>query len=561
MKKLILLALAAVMVLSMIPAMAFSAYADDEVTYPDPSEDFWSVWRDADDYAVEEGEPCRPAAGYEYTSEGFKVISPVFGEYTAKTNVSTSRPVDLKEGFYMEIRVDDFSYAGNSGTEDEWIAFSIADRPVTSPASSNSNHWCCLLRGAGNGKFHRGDAIGSFKNTAKVDTTPGSFLPLGSFDAEAYKNGVVVKDGIEYYTFEVSYNGSEYTIKVNGVALGGATGLTEFINSMESTYILLTLHSGQKGGKSDVTITKQGTSEADAEVPSGNDEREPEDNLLVYGDPIDPNTIEANKPAVIFDANKSSFKKDPSGSNITLTPTGSGAYHVQASGEIPYFVWSIKPEITHMAADFPVFVMMLKDFVGNDGGAYFCAGDVVSATDTYKVDWSQWDESATFYGEKENYTHIVVDLSTLIADNETLQGRLHNIRPHFGVDPADEEMSQWNIEYMAFFRSVEEANAYAAWYNENVIVPAEEADTSEDQETETEPEDETEAETKGETEAETKGETEAETKADETKADETKADETKGDDAADDGCASVVGFGAVAVLAVAAAAVVLKKKD
>ncbi len=75
-------------------------------------------------------------------------------------------------------------------------------------------------------------------------------------------------------------------------------------------------------------------------------------------------------------------------------------------------------------------------------------------------------------------------------------------------------------------------------------------------------------ETKGEeTKAEeTKAEeTKAEeTKAEETKADETKADETKAETEApkdDEGCASVVGFGAVAVLAAAAAAVVLKKKD
>ncbi len=129
MKKLITLVLAAIMVLSLIPAMAFTAYADEtEVEFPEPSEDFFSVWRDPSDYAVEEGEPYRPAPGYEYTSEGFKVISPEFGNYTTKINVSTSRPVDLTEGFYMEVRVDDFAYTGNSGVEDEWIAFTIADR-------------------------------------------------------------------------------------------------------------------------------------------------------------------------------------------------------------------------------------------------------------------------------------------------------------------------------------------------------------------------------------------------------------------------------------------------
>ncbi len=68
--------------------------------------------------------------------------------------------------------------------------------------------------------------------------------------------------------------------------------------------------------------------------------------------------------------------------------------------------------------------------------------------------------------------------------------------------------------------------------------------TSGETETETEIVTETETETETENSGETTGETKAETEA-----------------PAADGCASVVGFGAVAVLAAAAAAVVLKKKD
>ena len=88
--------------------------------------------------------------------------------------------------------------------------------------------------------------------------------------------------------------------------------------------------------------------------------------------------------------------------------------------------------------------------------------------------------------------------------------------------------------------------------------------------TETEAPEETVVETVVESDVESaeESDTTAETVVDETVADtgveETVADTTAATDApatADEGCASVVGFGAVAVLAAAAAAVVLKKKD
>ncbi len=84
MKKLIVLVIAAVMVLSMIPAMAFStsavAFADCEYDLPEPSEGFWSVYRDVGDYDpdVIATLTYNPASGYEYNSEGFHTISPDF---------------------------------------------------------------------------------------------------------------------------------------------------------------------------------------------------------------------------------------------------------------------------------------------------------------------------------------------------------------------------------------------------------------------------------------------------------------------------------------------------
>ncbi len=555
MKKLMTLALAAIMVLSLIPAMAFTAFAAPEsVEYPEPSDDFWSVWRDPSEYDLEEGEPYMPAGGYEYTSEGFKVTGPDFGEYGTKLNVQSSQSVDLKDGFFMEVRIDNFSYKGESGTCDEWISFVISDqRHVGAGGSSYSNNWLCLARGAGDGVVSNMSFI---TVRDKEDGTPGSFTPVGAF-AECKPE---MRDGKEVYTFEVSWDGSAYILKVNGCAVSGDGGaITKALLAMENTFVSVVLHSTQKGGKADLTITKQGTSAADADVPTGTDSREPEENMLVYGDLIDASTVPENQPALIMDANKTSIKDDPTGSNMTLTPTGSGAYAVKATAEVPYFMWDIKNDLTYNAQDFPIIVMMLKNFIGNDGGAYFCSGDVIGATDAYMQGWSQWDDNARFYGAEEEYTFVVMDFTDMIANNEALLGRFHQIRPHFGIDPNDEEMSQWSIEFMASFRSIEEAHAYAdAWAEENIVIETG-ADTDApvvtDAPVDTDaPADDTDApvvdtdapadDTDAATDAETKAETKAETEA-----------------PAAEGCASVIGFGAVAVIAAAAAAVVLKKKD
>ncbi len=97
---------------------------------------------------------------------------------------------------------------------------------------------------------------------------------------------------------------------------------------------------------------------------------------------------------------------------------------------------------------------------------------------------------------------------------------------------------------------VVEGETYAPAETDPETDPVEETDPettpAEETKAETTPAEETKAETTGETTGETTAETKAETSA------ETKTE--------DDGCASVVAFGAVAVLAVAVA-VVLKKKD
>ena len=551
MKKLIAFAVAAIMVLSMIPAMAFTASADEaETNYPEPFKGFWTVYRDPDDYA-DDAEFYKPAPAYKYTSEGFQLTSADYTNMTPKWTVQSSRPVDLTQGFYMQFRVDEFSYKGEDGTADEWISLSISDRPLVAHGNTvHGNNWCSLIRGAGDGKAE----VQSFITTMNTDDAKGAFTHKGSSTPEVPKDG----DGKEIYTFAVIYDGTNYDIQVNGISVPGAADITTALKGYEECYVGLTFHSGAKNGVASATILKQGTSASDCETPDGTDEGPAEDNVLVYGPQIDINTIEKNQPALLWNANKTSFVGDPgsSASGVVITPTADMTYHLAASGTVPYFMWSIKSALTFEAKDIPVFAMLMKNYMGNDGSLRYCTGDILSADDVHLTSWGLYDDDSKFYGENEEYSLVVVNLGEVAQDWE---GRLNSIRPEFSVDASDDEWSEWDIEYMAMFRTVEEAHAYTEAYlaakgvseetGEETDPPVGESDTD-GQETNGDDTvaDTTDGKDTSSGDKETSADTDGSTKAD------TKNEKDPG------GCASVIGVSAALIVA-AAAAVVLKKKD
>ncbi len=534
MKKLIAFVIAAMMVLSMIPVMAFTVSADEETySIPDPDEGFWSTYRNPGQYDLAEGEHYVPTAGYQYTTEGFKTIAPEYvGNFTPNYTVQTSAPVDLDDGFYMQFRIDDFSYKGESGTEDEWICISISDRRLVNPGDVKyGNNWLVLMRGTGEGSTQ----LEPHTTVQTVDGKVGTFTPGTFVQAEVPMDG----DGKEIYDFAIAPDGAgAYTVTINGVAIGGMDAVSEHIGAFEECYIGVTFHSGQKGGTAAMTILKQGSSADTAETPSGTSSKAPEVSGVEVAPIADPSTVEANKPAIIFDGDLTSSYSEPSCSGCALSKTANNTWKLTASGAVPYLSWSIRNDISYAAEDFPVFAMMLKNFTGSDGGVYYCAGDVVSATDANKTDWTQWDEydeetkegTSKFYStESDEYVLITVDLTDLWS------GRINSIRPHFGIDLADELQTEFDIDYMGFFRSIEEAMVYGDAYAEQlggsvVTTPDTEAPAADDDET---------------------------TAA----GDETTVADTNKPTTDVEGCASVVGFTSAAVLLAAAAAVALKKKD
>ncbi len=68
--------------------------------------------------------------------------------------VGSKETFNMKEGFSMKVRIDEFSYKGEDGQADEWISFIIADNQNVTPGDSThgfGSGWVSLNRGTGDG--------------------------------------------------------------------------------------------------------------------------------------------------------------------------------------------------------------------------------------------------------------------------------------------------------------------------------------------------------------------------------------------------------------------------
>ena len=382
-----------------------------------------------------------PCPGYEYTDDGFSILAPSWKDCTPFYTIQTVEKKSLQDGVYMQFRVDDYSYAGDNGA-DHWLAFSIWNSQNLNPGSTKYGQgWIALMYPL------TGDVYSH-------NSTESAFASAGKFNIETVKDA----EGRALYDLEVTRNGSDYMITVNDVAVAGLDQVNAHLNSLDPNgdfYIGVTLYTGVSNGTGDLTVTKFGTSKADAETPKGSDAREPEANNLVIADIADPSTVPEGTPAMLWNAEKVSAVSGES--NMTLTPMGDNSYRCEASEKTCEFRWVMPNSVSYDGADFPVFTMLIRGY-DNDGGHFFyCAGDELVPSTSARLTWVSYaDNCDILETETDEYVMVVLDLTDLWS------GRIHQVVPGFAVDTSED--TEWDICYMAFFRTVDEATAYAYDY-------------------------------------------------------------------------------------------------
>ena len=369
------------------------------------------------------------------------------------------------------------------------------------------------------------------------------------------------ENGKEIYTFEVSYDGTNYTIAICGVPVQGGVNITNHLNKLNADgefYVGVSFHTGAAATKLEATMLKFGTSADDATVPTGSDSKEPEENINVTAEIADPDTVPENQPALLFDATEKTCTNKFGTSAMELIPQGNNSFKVEPSAAVGFHQWPIKKSLSYDAKDFPVIAVFIEDpnEIFDSGVIRYSAGDNMTADDVHVLTYSIWDDNCKYYGENEEYTLMVIDMRELLDEaalEEGWNGRINGLRFDYGSlylsNPVDPETDYFFFHYAGIFRSVEEAYAYNEEYAASLGLTEAEPETDEPVDETDEPATGDAGETDalaGETNAPA-GETDAATKAPETTAQKS-------------GCSGVIGSVAVLMTA-AAAAVVLKKRD
>ena len=546
-KRIIALLIAAIMVLSLVPVMTISTSA--------AAEGEWTTYQSAANYPdltgeeVDEDYVAPPVAGYAYTNDGFSVVQPDWTGTTPWVTVSTTQTFNVKEGLYLEFRVDDYSYGWNAEevNVDHWISVSLntgaveADGTRTGkvcpPNTNFGGGWNILLRSQGLGA---GPAIG-------CQTTPDDKENeiTGTFKTPEFYPNVDVpmdEDGREIYTLEVTWDGAQYIIKMNdhlisdGTVAGGATtALLEQLSPEGDFFVGITMMDTVSGGSAGLTVTKFGNSKETAVKPVGSDSKEPTENNIVVAPIADPTTVEENQPAILWNPDRYNLKN---GNNAAFTVLGDDTWRGTASDEAVNFQLTAKNAWSYDAADFPVFGILLRNFWVDDATLWYATGNITSATNGYTYEFSVYDEEGEIYSASDDNEYIFVPIDlTGLAD----EGRINSMRIDMRMPNADTR--EFDVCFAGMFRSVDEAYAYVGdWFAGRDIS----IDAPVDDETTADPSDNETTAAPAETTAP------ATTEAPTTQAPTTEAP---------NGCGSVIGVSAVAILAAAAAAVALKKKD
>ena len=538
MKKLLSLLLAVAMLVSALVIVAIPASA---------VEGDWMVYSRKEQYRDDyEDDEYVSVMGYEYTNEGFHTTSPTFYEgQSPRGGLQTRTTYDIKDGVYMLIRVDEFSY----DAPDKWINLNIWSEPMVELASKDAER-----DGFGVQTIMRCDNSGQFaqlewyiEGFTQVSVSPFAFREVDMYDEE----------GRALFELVVTYENDSFALTINGVAAPDAViaYMNETFVDMEA-YLGMAFFHTKTLGQASFTVLKYGTTKETALTPSGDDRADPTDYSLEIAEIADPSTVEDGKPAILINGSK-----EASDSYTTAGKSSTGNSILNEDNSVTYIasspsvsvVYKPKNEVSYSIEDFPVVMMLVRNLCtcGEEDGLCIACEEVTMYLATGEYNSPDGDHCTLLdvcydpiVVDGDSYLYFYVDMKGDFAPWDA-KGRVNTIRMDFNeVDYATPGLNQFDVCFVGVFKDMEDAEGYVYDYL-GVEPPVETESTTEEPTTEA-PETTTEA-------------PEITTKTPEIT---TAAPSDDKDDESKDGCGSVVGFGTIATVAFVGAVgyVSLKKK-
>ena len=529
MKKILSLVLALAMLVStlIIVSLPTSAVDGDWMVYG-RKEQYREDYEDGDYVSV---------MGYEYTDEGFHTITPDFAKgQSPRGGFQTKSTYDLKEGIYMLVRVDEFSYVG-----DKWLNLNLWSEPMVELASTDMER-----DGYGVQTIMRPDNDGKF---VQLEWYKEGFTQVQVGSEFNGKEDMYDEQGRALFELVVTYNGSSFGVTINGIP--APQGIVDYMNETfvdKEAHVGMAFYHNVAGGDASFTVLKFGTSKETAVIPSGDDRADPVNYSLDIAPIADPSTIEEGKPGIFINGNKDASDSyttaggSATGSSV-LNPDNSVTY--TASSDSMGLVFKPKNEVSYAIDDFPVVMMLVKNWCtcGEEDGTCYACEEVkmyLATGENSGVDGEHngildiCDENI-MVGE-DSYLYFYMDMHDDFAFEAT--GRVNMFRMDFhAIDYTTPGLNQFTVCFVACFRTLEDAENFV--YEYLGVNPGEGNDETE----ETTEEDTTVVSGGDETTANDETTAGAE---DVTTAEQGGSDSTE---PAKKGCGSVVGFGTIAVVA------------
>ncbi len=579
MKKFLSALLAAAMMLTVVIVVAVPASAANE--------NEWAVYTSSDQNDPDFVGFAKDIPGYEYTADGFAVTGAEWKDSTPYAVAQFKEKVNLMDGVYMEVRVDNFTYDAKS----KWFMFAIDNKSGDEYNADGLGQDVYAQIGISVDE-ETGEIttphIRWNENYGKGDTTyqqrdASTYGFVDSVDAE----------GRRTYTLEITSDGENYQVIVNGMKASNEfnDALIEiFEKDGGEAYVSFKSQHSTRGGDIEFTVTKFGTSKDTATKPVGSESNGPVASITSFADVEDASVIPEGEPAIIMngDASKSDVMGMPSyyaGNDIKLNRDGSITCTVSPKTLQTGASFYVNEDVSFNIEDFPAMLVITKGFCNCketeecEGKerilTYIACGEELQLSEGYRGATKSLYSGCDIVGEDAYLGNYLVwsrddETSTNMVEADRVPtGRINQMRFDFGSRTYElTSANDITICEVAFFRTEGDASAYYEAYIESLGGEVSDGDdeittapaggeATESQETEPQETEPKETEPK---ETEPK-ETEP---ADTTPAETKPTDKPNTNDGGKDegGCGSVIGVGAIAIVAVAAAGLVsFRKKD